>query len=197
MNEFWNARYSREEYVYGTKPNEFFKEQIDKLNAGRLLLLGEGEGRNAVYAAKYNWHVDAVDFSNEAKKKALKLAGKNNVVINYTLSTLEDFKPQESFYDAIGLIFIHMNNDVSRLVHSRCIDALKPDGVIILEAFEKEQVRYKSGGPQNSDLLYTIEDIRLQFKELKTTVLAKEIVNINEGAYHSGEAAVIKFTGIK
>ena len=197
MNEFWNTRYSQEEYVYGTNPNTFFKEQIDKLEPGRLLMLGEGEGRNAVYAAKRGWQVDAVDFSEEAKKKALLLAEKNSVSINYALSSLEDYIPQKSFYDAVGLIFIHLNNSLSKRVHAKCIDALKPGGKIILEAFEKEQLQYKSGGPQNPDLLYTVEDIQTNFNVLKTEHLIKQIVNINEGSYHSGEAVVIKYTGIK
>ena len=197
MNEFWNTRYSQEEYVYGTNPNIFFKEQIDKLEPGRLLMLGEGEGRNAVYAAKRGWHVDAVDFSEEAKKKALLLAEKNSISINYTLSSFEDYIFQKSFYDAVGLIFIHLNRDLSKRVHAKCIDALKSGGKIILEAFEKEQLEYKSGGPQNPDLLYTVEDIQTNFKVLKTEHLIKQIVNINEGSYHSGEAVVIKYTGIK
>src|ERR1039457_7358000 len=79
----WDERFSSEEYVYGTDPNVFLKEQLAKLSPGRLLMLGEGEGRNAVYAAKMNWQVDAVDFSDQARLKALKLAAKDNVKINY------------------------------------------------------------------------------------------------------------------
>ena len=75
-NELWNERFSTNEYIYGTNPNKFFKEQIDKINPGRLLLLGEGEGRNSVYAATKGWIIDAVDFSQTAKDKALMLAKK-------------------------------------------------------------------------------------------------------------------------
>ncbi len=99
-NEFWNERFSTDKYIYGKNPNKFFKEQIDKLKPGRLLLLGEGEGRNSVYAAIKGWEVDAVDFSQTAKEKALKLAKKNNVNINYTISNLTDFIPRENCYDA-------------------------------------------------------------------------------------------------
>ena len=42
---FWDERYSSEEYVYGTEPNKFFKEQLDKIpTPGKLLLPGEGDG---------------------------------------------------------------------------------------------------------------------------------------------------------
>jgi cyclopropane fatty-acyl-phospholipid synthase-like methyltransferase len=82
----WEERFSSEEYVYGTDPNVFLKDQLTKLSPGRLLMLGEGEGRNAVYAAKMNWLVDAVDFSEQARLKALRLAAIEKVNINYTLS---------------------------------------------------------------------------------------------------------------
>ena len=48
----WNDRYKEKEFAYGTKPNEFLKEQIQKLKIGTILFGAEGEGRNAVYTAK-------------------------------------------------------------------------------------------------------------------------------------------------
>lgn len=49
----------RSRIAYGTEPNAFFKAQLDQLTPGRLLLPAEGEGRNAVYAAKKGWEVAA------------------------------------------------------------------------------------------------------------------------------------------
>lgn len=71
MNEFWETRYKSPTYAYGTKPNEFFKESIDKLNPGRVLLPAEGEGRNAVYAAQRGWSAEAFDFSEAARPKEM------------------------------------------------------------------------------------------------------------------------------
>lgn len=50
--ERWNDRYSNEEFAYGKAPNNYLKEQIEKLNAGTILFPAEGEGRNAVFAAR-------------------------------------------------------------------------------------------------------------------------------------------------
>jgi hypothetical protein len=74
MNEFWNNRYSTEEYAYGTLPNEYLKEEAEKLKPGNILFPAEGEGRNAVHAARLGWKVYAFDISTEAKLKAEKLA---------------------------------------------------------------------------------------------------------------------------
>lgn len=91
MKEFWDSRYSEPEFAYGTEPNEFFKSKIEKLAPGNILLLGEGEGRNAVFAANSGWEVTAVDYSNVAKLKAEKLSATKN--INYIIRDLADYAP--------------------------------------------------------------------------------------------------------
>lgn len=66
---FWDERYKEKEYVYGISPNEFLKKELLKLKVGSILLPCEGEGRNAVFAAKNGWNVFAFDSSFEGKKK--------------------------------------------------------------------------------------------------------------------------------
>lgn len=197
MSEFWDERYSQEKYIYGILPNEFFKEQLTLLKPGKILMLGEGEGRNAVYATKNGWEVDAVDSSKEGRKKALRLAERNHVTINYNIVSLSDFVPKKSYYDAVGIIFIHLDKKLSKQVHKRAIDALKPNGKIIMEVFEKEQLGKPSGGPQNLDLLYSIEDIQKNFSSLYKEILTKENIILSEGEFHSGEGVVIRFVGTK
>lgn len=70
MKEFWNNRYAREEYFYGTMPNEYLKQKLAPLPAGTILFGAEGEGRNAVYAATQGWQVSAFDQSIRGKEEA-------------------------------------------------------------------------------------------------------------------------------
>ena len=79
--ERWNERYSKKEFAYGEQPNQFLKEQLENLPVGSILFPAEGEGRNAVYAAKLGWDVYAFDISIEGKNKAMKLAEANKVSI--------------------------------------------------------------------------------------------------------------------
>jgi SAM-dependent methyltransferase len=197
MNDFWDNRYSSEEFVYGTAPNEYFKSEINKLSPGRLLTLAEGEGRNGIYAASLGWEVDAVDFSSVAREKALKLASEKNLKINYTVSDLSEFYPPLNTYDAVSIIFMHLNPDLASTVHKRAIEALKRGGKIIMEVYDKEQLGKNSGGPQDPDMLYSIDRVKQNFKGLKIEYLKKEIVQIYESKYHHGESAVIRFIGVK
>ncbi len=194
---FWNERYAGEEFVYGTEPNIFFKEQIDKLKPGKLLMLGEGEGRNGVYAAKKGWEVDAVDFSEKAREKALKLAEFEKVKFNYTVKDLLNYEPKKNHYDAAGLIFLHLNENTRENIYKRVIGSLRPSGIIIMEVYSKEQLGRSSGGPQDPEMLYSIEGIKNIFGGLKLKLLKQEIIYLTESRFHYGEASVIRFVGEK
>ena len=63
----WDDRYSKEEFVYGEEPNNFLREQLQKLKPGKILFPAEGEGRNAVFAATKGWDVYAFDISSVGK----------------------------------------------------------------------------------------------------------------------------------
>ena len=117
--EFWNQRYGANENVYGYEPNEFFKEQIDKLTPGTLLLPADGEGRNGVYAATKGWDVTAFDFSEVARNKALEFAGKMNVEIDYTVADINSY-PFPRQFDVIALIYIHLDPPTRERFHKRC-----------------------------------------------------------------------------
>ena len=196
-SNFWDERYSSYEYVYGIDPNEFFKQQIENILPGKLLLPGEGEGRNAVYAAKLGWLVDAFDQSTNAQKKALKLAEKNNVNINYSVVDLKKFAPADNYYNAAAIIFVHFDSEARSIFHHMIVDSLKPGGKLILEAFSKNQLGKNSGGPQSLEMLNSLDDIMKDFNELKTILLEEKNVFLREGEKHSGEASVLRYVGEK
>jgi hypothetical protein len=195
---FWDERYSSTEYIYGTEPNIFFKEYIDKASLhGKLLLPGEGEGRNAVYAAKLGWDVDAFDQSRNGKIKALRLASNYNVSINYSLVDLKYFEPHRDYYDLAAMIFVHLDSVTRSIFHKRIIDSIKLGGKIIIELFSKNQLGKNSGGPQDLNMLCSVDDIRNDFKELKILFVEEKTIYLNESEKHRGEASVVRFIGEK
>lgn len=195
--DFWNERYTDKNFIYGTEPNVFFKEQILKLNSGKALFLGEGEGRNAVHAATLGWLVDAVDFSSSAKEKAFKLAEKKNVKINYEVCDLKEYDYNENFYDIVVMIFIHLPLDIRLNVFNKAIDSLKRGGKLIVEAFSKQQIKYNSGGPRSLDLLYSEEDLLLLSNGLNIELFEIKEIDLSEGEYHKGVANVVRLVSIK
>jgi 2-polyprenyl-3-methyl-5-hydroxy-6-metoxy-1,4-benzoquinol methylase len=196
-SSFWNERYSGQEFVYGTEPNAFLKEQLAKLPAGKILFPCEGEGRNAVFAAQQGWKVNAFDQSEEGFKKAQQLAKQNSVDVHYQVAdALEVEYPKESF-DAIALIYAHFPSAIRQEIHQKMVSWLKSGGYIILEAFNPAQLKNSSGGPKDVSMLLTMEILEENFKELTIEVLAYETIILQEGKFHQGEAEVVRFVGRK
>jgi SAM-dependent methyltransferase len=197
MKEMWNQRFAGEEYAYGTQPNLFLKEKLLGIPPGRILLPAEGEGRNAVYAAGLGWEVTAIDFSEEGKKKALKLAGLLGVKLDYLIEDMTRMDFGEGIYDAAALIYAHIAPEFRKTVHQKIVRSLKPGGYLILEAFNTRQIKYSSGGPRSLELLYTIPMLQDDFQDLQILQLDETDVELNQGPFHKGEAAIIRLFGRK
>lgn len=197
MKQFWDERYNGIDYVYGVEPNEFFSHELKKLPPGSILLPAEGEGRNALFAAKLGWDVLAYDFSKQGREKALQLCSNQNLTIEYQISTFQNFSAKENSFDCVALIYAHMPTDFRSAIHQQLISFLKPGGTLILEAFSKEQLGNSTGGPQKLDLLYSQKDLRNDFSELSAIHITQEQIQLSEGELHKGEADVIRLVGIK
>lgn len=203
MNDWlkhWEDRYSKEGYAFGDEPNEYFKEQLDKLNPGKILLPAEGEGRNAVYVATLGWEVHAFDISAQGKKKALQLAETKNVTIDYQVGELPSLSYAENQFDAIALIYAHFPADIKSQYHRMLDKLLRKGGVVIFEAFSKNHLEYKLknpqvGGPSELAQLFSIEEIRSDFQNYEVLQLEERVLNLKEGPFHSGQGSVIRFVG--
>ena len=198
----WNERYVNEEFAYGEEPNNYLKEQLEKLKTGTILFPAEGEGRNAIFAAKLGWTVSAFDISIEGKNKADKLADKNGVIIDYQVGELETLNFENEQFDAIALIYAHFPADIKSIYHKTFDKYLKEGGVIIFEAFSKKHIEYvmadeKIGGPKDVDSLFSIEEIKSDFANCKIIELEEKEIELNEGLFHNGKGMVIRFVGQK
>ncbi|WP_372642721.1 class I SAM-dependent methyltransferase [Ancylomarina sp.] len=196
-SEMWDERYANENFVYGTEPNVFFKEELLKLKVGRLLLPAEGEGRNAVFAASQSWQVSAFDLSKEGRFKALELARKNQVKIDYEVAGFEDLTFEKESFDCIALIYAHVPEDKRKVYHQLIAKYLKPDGILILEGFSKGQLGKESGGPGQIGMLFSKENLLDDFSELETIKLQELDLELSEGEFHQGTASVIRYVGRK
>lgn len=199
MENFWDLRYSEPGFVYGTEPNEFFRQELDRLRPGRILLPGEGEGRNAIYAARKGWEVTAFDQSRVARQKAIDRAKSENLDIRYQESDLNEYICSGLIkgFDLIALIYIHMPSSSRRSVHHNLVKCLRPGGRILMECFHADQLKYGTGGPSVRDLLYTTGDLQGDFRDLNIEKCEQYVVERREGSYHNGLSSIIQLTAIK
>lgn len=196
MKDFWNQRYASEAYAYGVEPNLYFKEWIDGQTPGTILLPAEGEGRNAVYAASKGWTVHAFDYSESGKKKALALADKHGVSIHFEVADAAVYETNHLF-DAVVLIYAHFPPPIRTAFHRKVNSMLKPGGQVVLEAYNKDQLKNNTGGPKNLEMLFDKDMLKAEFQDLQILSLENKTLHIEEGLFHKGVSDVIRLVAKK
>lgn len=192
----WNERYSEQDFVYGTEPNDFLKSAYSHIpKGGQVLCLAEGEGRNAVFLAKQGYVVTAVDQSSIGLGKAQKLAGEHGVEISTIVTDLANYNLGTEQWDGIVSISAHLPPELRKSVHAQAVKALTKGGVFILEAYTERHIKLAGiGGPPASkkEMFMSLEALKVELKGLDFIVGAEIERHISEGKLHQGESAVVQ-----
>ena len=191
--DFWNSRYAEPGYAYGTEPNAFLVAQRHYLKLGMTALaVADGEGRNGVWLAQQGLDVLSVDASEVGLRKAQELAADRGVAIRTEKADLTTWSWPEQKFDVVAAIYVHFPPEVRVRLHRRMFEALKPGGVLILEAFTPEQLTYKSGGPPVAEMLYTADMLRIDFAGGEILLIEELVTELAEGKYHRGPGAAVR-----
>jgi SAM-dependent methyltransferase len=190
---FWDAKYAGAEYFYGTEANAWLRAQAERLAAGMsALAIADGEGRNGVWLAERGLTVTAVDVSPRALAKAAALARERGVAVELVEADLRSWAWPEARYDVAVAIFAHFPPEPRREIHRRVLRALRPGGLVILEAYSPYQRIYQTGGPADLDLLYTAYRLQQDFAGAEILHLEETLTELAEGSGHRGTSAVTR-----
>jgi SAM-dependent methyltransferase len=195
---FWDKQYSAiDGYKYGTRPNAFLMAEAHRLpRHARILVPGDGEGRNGVWLASQGHDVLTVDISEVGVARSRALATQFGVTIDTLVADLKVWTPAAGAFDAVVLTYLHMPPAMRTAVHRKVAAALRPGGLLLLEAFHPRQLGRSSGGPKEIELLYTLEDVRADFNDKLDEELGAELeTQLDEGPGHQGIAAVTRYRG--
>ena len=189
----WDERYQTPEYIFGDQPCQWLIMNQHRLpQSGQALALGDGEGRNGVFLAELGFEVTSVDLSEVGLSKARDLARKRGVTIQTVQADLENYEIEAENQDLIVSIYCHLPDAIRKLVHERAEVALKPGGLFILEAFHHSQLKYQSGDPKTTDLLYDLDALLGDFQTLQILEAFDGLCYLDEGARHSGIGHIVR-----
>ena len=197
MSPDWNERFSQADFVYGTEPNDFLRQMATELPKGRVLLLAEGEGRNAVYLASLGYDVLGVDQSEVGLAKAQRLASERGVTIGTQQADLAEFDIAPSSFAGIVSISCHLPVAIREPLHRKVVNGLQSGGVFILEAYIPQQCGRGTGGPPTVELLASLETLRQELDGLQFVHAMELERDVIEGQFHTGSAAVVQLVGRK
>lgn len=186
----WDAFYSergRPIPFFINAPDEnlvqYFKNNLLS-PGGKVLELGCGPGRNAIYFAKQGYDVDAVDSSEEALQWGNERAKEQGVNIHFRLKNIFELDVRNPEYDVIydsgcfHHIAPHRRMDYLNLLNK----ALKPGGLFGITCFVENGIL---GGSDISDwevyrqrslrggLGYTPEKLKMIFKDFQVVEIRR------------------------
>jgi SAM-dependent methyltransferase len=189
----WEQRFSVGEYLFGERPNAYLASKAPLLpRGGRALSIADGEGRNSVWLAEQGLRVDAFDFSPTAVKKAERLALARGVPVNFKVSDMFAWGWTPAAYDLVAAIFIQFATPAEReKLFSLIKQTLKPGGLLVLQGYRVEQLKYGTGGPPEADHLYTETIIRAALQDLDLLEVVSYDETIEEGTGHAGLSALM------
>jgi cyclopropane fatty-acyl-phospholipid synthase-like methyltransferase len=195
MSEFerWEARYAAPGYHFGTEPNAFLKSKAHLLKRGqKALTIADGEGRNGVFLAECGLDVLAMDFSPAALTKSRALAKERGVSLSIVQADLETWQWPVGEFDVVVAIFIQFCSPALRSrVFENMKRSLKPGGLILMQGYRSEQIKYKTGGPSQVEQLYTRELLEKAFADCSSVEIEEYDRDIQEGHGHGGMSALI------
>lgn len=152
VKTYWDKKYNNEEYVFGKTPAKFLSLNYNFIPAGsRVLDMGMGEGRNAVFLARKGYKVTGVDISSVAVKKARLLAREFGVRINTVVASLNNYRIPKNTLDAVVCFYY-----VDRSLNKRMVEWLKPGGILIYESHTDNQRKVK--GNESYDKRYLLRE---------------------------------------
>ena len=195
---FWDKQYSAVEgYKYGTRPNAFLMAEAHRLPPhARILVPGDGEGRNGVWLASQGHEVLTVDISEVGVARVAGAGRGTRGPRRHPRGGPQGLDAAAGAFDAVVLTYLHMPPAMRTAVHRKVATALRPGGLLLLEAFHPRQLGRASGGPKEIELLYTLDDVRADFNGALDEESGEELeVLLDEGPGHQGMAAVTRYRG--
>ena len=145
-----------------------------------------------MWLAQQGLDVLSVDASEVGLRKTQELAVDRGVAIRTEKVDLITWQwPVQKHYVVVA-IYVHFPPEVRARMHRCMFEALKPGGILILEAFTPAQLNYKSGGPPVAEMLYSADMLRIDFAAGEILFIEEAIAELAEGKYHRGPGAVVR-----
>jgi SAM-dependent methyltransferase len=183
--ERWNNILTAPNPTFNTKPNEFLVEMTKGRKVGTALDVGMGQGRNAIWLAQQGWDVTGFDPAERAVAVALETAKKLGVALKTEIKGIEDFDFGERRWDLIVLSYVG-GREMAGILER----ALKPGGLVIIEAFHRDATRGRSIG---GDVVFDTGELVKLYPELRVVRYEEPIATPDFGG--PSKVRVVRYCG--
>ncbi|HEY5646701.1 MAG TPA: class I SAM-dependent methyltransferase [Pseudomonadales bacterium] len=155
----WNERYATRELVWSAGPNALLEQEVTGMPSGTALDAACGEGRNALWLAEQGWSVTAVDFSQVAIDKAMRIAERRGVQVDWRVLDLAREPLPKRSWDLVCVLYLHTDPEERALWLPKLARAVAPGGTFVYVGHDPSNIEHGVGGPQNPALLPDADSI--------------------------------------
>jgi SAM-dependent methyltransferase len=193
QRELWNERYEQKGHVWGAGPNQFVADRLAGLEPCRVLDLGSGQGRNAIWLAQQGHEVTAVDVSDVATGQASSLAKEAGVEVSFVAADLATWEPPPGSFDLVLLAYLQAPEVGRRLIHDKATAALASGGSVFVVAHHRDNLTQGIGGPPLPEVLFDEEMLAADFAGFEVLENARVLRHVSQGDVAGDAIDVIFF----
>ena len=152
MNGGYDVGYSACDCFWGTEPGSFVRllhTQVRDFSGLKVLDLGCGEGKNAVFLARQGAVVDAIDISERAIRNGMR-QWPNVSGVKWQIADILQVQLAPRSYDvaiAYGVFHCLQNETDIRLIVHHLKEAIRPSGYMIVCAFNDRRQELAEAHP--------------------------------------------------
>lgn len=158
----WDARYAAATTpVWHVEPNVWVREAVAGLPPGRALDVAAGEGRHAIWLARQDWRVDAVDVSSVGLARGAELAAAAGVAdrVTWSVADVVTAAPIPAAYDLVVVAYLHLRPAAMRTALGGAARGLRAGGRLVVVGHARSNLADGVGGPRDPDVLYEADDV--------------------------------------
>ena len=169
MSEGWNNIYNSDNSFFGEEPSDFALlclNQMMSLDVKRVLELGAGHGRDAIFFASNGLEVEALDYSDRGIEILNKKAQEKSCRIDAKPFDIKQSLPfPNASFDAV---YSHMLLDMKfskpelRLIFSEISRVLKPNGLNFFSV-RNYRDRFYGKGIEVQEGIYNVNGFEVRF----------------------------------
>jgi len=193
-SQHWDERYSGDELVWTSTPNQFLVAEAVGLPAGRAVDLACGEGRNSIWLAEQGWTVTGVDFSPVGLAKAKRFAELWDVEVTWVESGIEAWDPPPDGFDLVVMLYLQLPRPTRSAALATAASAVAPGGTLLVVAHDADNLARGFGGPPDPDVLYRVSDVTEAAVNAGLTVERAEqairVVDTDDGPHDAVDTVV-------
>lgn len=181
----YDKRYDMEDYYWGITPNSFCYE-VMKLRPPvkplKVLDIGCGEGKDAVFLARNGYTVTAFDLSETGIEKGKRLADRCNTYVDFFKADITDFRATE-MYDIVfsSGVFHFIRSEIREELISNLKEHTNKNGIHTMNVFVEKPFVEVPPDKDNNRFRWKSGELFMHYHDWKLHKTEEIIFDCNSG----------------